>query len=336
MMLLQCMQKLHYIDPDYRLYFTGRFADAAAEDYVRHMVDELELSGVVFFDSGIRNEAGWLRDKHYVVTAAIDGGGLPGVLKGMSCGLKPVVHTFPGAREMFNDEFLFRISEDFCNQILSERYEPRRYRQIIEERYSESVRFKKLNDLFFRLEKEIARKDAVTLPKAQSFSTTSGQSSFEMGHFPTQPERPACASDTFKTARSVEPLPLSFHEIGTAETPFHSGAPELPGIARPEPLKTASSTPNAARHLFDRVSSINQMSADILRDWKAFAENAQNTGADERTPISGDVFGELQPVEAVLPQVNDGFTGGGLKITEVPTRNGAAKTAAEARSVPFV
>jgi hypothetical protein len=78
------------------------------------------------------------------------------------------------------------------------------------------------------------------------------------------------------------------------------------------------------------------MSADILRDWKAFAENAQNTGADERTPISGDVFGELQPAEAVLPQVNDGFTGGGLKITEVPTRNGAAKTAAEARSVPFV
>ncbi|MBN1817607.1 MAG: tetratricopeptide repeat protein, partial [Sedimentisphaerales bacterium] len=55
MMLLQCMQKLNYIDKDYRLYIVGRCADKGVEQYLRYMADKLNLSGVVVFEPEVKN-----------------------------------------------------------------------------------------------------------------------------------------------------------------------------------------------------------------------------------------------------------------------------------------
>ena len=124
--VLQCMQKLHYIDPDYRLFFGGEFADAALEHYLKHMVDALDLRDVVFFDPPAAEQEDvrfWLEDKHYIVSTSIVESQSMGLLEGMACGLKPVVHNFPGADQVFPSEFLFNISEEFCEQIVSDEYE---------------------------------------------------------------------------------------------------------------------------------------------------------------------------------------------------------------------
>ena len=155
MFLLQCMQKLHYLDSDYRLYFAGRFTDKAVEQYAKYIVEAMGLSNVVFFDSRCTNLNSWLRDKHYVVSASIAEPNLAAVLEPMACGLKPVVHNFPGADEFLPAEFLFNLAEDFCGQILSESYEPARYRKIVEERYSHQVRMKAVNEVLMRIEKDI-------------------------------------------------------------------------------------------------------------------------------------------------------------------------------------
>ncbi len=161
MFLLQCMQKLHYIDEDYRLYFAGGFEDKSAEQYVKYMVEVLKLSSVVFFDGEVKNTSKWLRDKHYIVSSGIGQGGLLGVLEGMACGLKPVVHNFPGADEILSAEFLFDLAEDFCRQILSEEYEPASYRAIIDCKHSRKSRMKELNEVFVRIEKDMAEQERV-------------------------------------------------------------------------------------------------------------------------------------------------------------------------------
>jgi len=73
----------------------------------------------------------------------------------MACGLKPVIHNFPGASEIFLEEFLFNLSEDFCSQILSDNYEPQRYRKFVEENYSLKNQLRKINEIFIQFEKEI-------------------------------------------------------------------------------------------------------------------------------------------------------------------------------------
>jgi len=159
-LLLQCMQKLHYIDPEYRLFFAGRFDDPALKQYVMHMTEVLGLRDVVRFDGFQSDVNDWLADKHFIVSTSISESQGMGILEAMACGLKPVVHNFPGASEIFPEEFLFNISEEFCRQICDGPYEPRKYRQFVEQRYSLKSQLQRINELLKGFEADIdAQKD---------------------------------------------------------------------------------------------------------------------------------------------------------------------------------
>ena len=153
--VLQCMQKLHYIDPEYRLFFGGLIQDESLEQYMKHMVDALDLRDVVFFDGWQEDVCSWLEDKHYIVSASIIESQGVGLLEAMACGLKPVIHNFPGASQAFPSEFLFNISEEFCEHIRSASYEPKRYRRFVEENYPLKNQLTRINDIFTQLEAEI-------------------------------------------------------------------------------------------------------------------------------------------------------------------------------------
>ncbi len=153
--VLQCMQKLHYIDPEYRLFFGGAFTDRVLEQYLRHMVGALGLAAVVFFDGWQADVNYWLGDKHYIVSTSICEGHPVGILESMACGLKPVIHNFLGAEQIFPSEFLFNIAEEFCEQILCDTYEPRRYRRLVEEKYSLRNQLSGINEIFAGLEAQI-------------------------------------------------------------------------------------------------------------------------------------------------------------------------------------
>jgi len=162
MFLLQCMQKLHYIDPEYRLFFAGNFQDPMLEQYIKYMVQSLDLGDVVFFDSWQEDINSWLWDKHYIVSGSIGESQGMGLLEGMACGLKPVIHNFPGASQIFLSEFLFNISEEFCEQILSGQYDPQSYRGFVEKSYSLKNQLSKINSIFTQLEAEIDSQQAGT------------------------------------------------------------------------------------------------------------------------------------------------------------------------------
>jgi glycosyltransferase involved in cell wall biosynthesis len=161
MFLLQCMQKLNYIDPQYKLFFAGVFQDAALEQYIRYMVKAMEIDDVVFFDGWQDDVNNWLADKHFIVSTSLGESQGMGVLEGMACGLKPVVHNFPGADQIFSGDCLFNISEQFCQQICSEHYCPRQYRAYVEQRYPLRQQLNSINNLLLRFEAEI---DAAKAP----------------------------------------------------------------------------------------------------------------------------------------------------------------------------
>jgi len=153
--LLQCMQKLHYIDPQYRLFFSGVFESPSLEQYIRYMVQTLDLSGVVFFEPHPGDLNAWLSDKHFVVAGGIGESQVEALLAGMACGLKPVIHNFPGAEKLFPARYLFNIAEQFCEQVRSQHYEPESYRRFVQERYPLQEQLKKVNGILTQLETEI-------------------------------------------------------------------------------------------------------------------------------------------------------------------------------------
>ena len=153
--LLQCMQKLHYIDPQYHLFFSGVFESPSLEQYVRYMVQTLDLGGVVFFEPHPGDLNAWLSDKHFVVAGGIGENQVEALLAGMACGLKPVIHNFPGAEKLFPPAYLFNIAEQFCEQVLSQDYQPGNYRRFVQERYPLQEQLKKVNGILTQLETEI-------------------------------------------------------------------------------------------------------------------------------------------------------------------------------------
>jgi glycosyltransferase involved in cell wall biosynthesis len=110
---------------------------------------------VVFFDGRQEDIRCWLEDKHYIASTSLFERENTRLLEAMACGLKPVVHNSPAANQTFVSEFLFNISEEFCEQICSAQYEPQRYRRFVEENYPLRNQLDKINGVLIELEAEI-------------------------------------------------------------------------------------------------------------------------------------------------------------------------------------
>jgi len=168
MFLLQCMQKLHYIDPEYKLFFAGAFESSMLRQSVEHMVQALNLGDVVFFEGRQQDINAWLQDKQYIVSGSVTECQDMGVLEGMACGLKPVIHNFPGASDLLPSEFLFNISEEFCEQVLSDEYEPQRYRKFVEANYPLKQQLHRINDVLTHIEAELEVQQTTMPASAQA------------------------------------------------------------------------------------------------------------------------------------------------------------------------
>jgi len=155
MFLLQCFQKLHYLDADTRLYLAGDFEDPTLERYMTQMIEAMELDNIVFLDGPVKNLPRWLKDKHYIVSTAIDASALGGVWAGAACGLMPLVHRFAAVDEMFDSEFVFDLAEDFFRLIHNSDYDPKRFRRIAQERFDQGGLSAAVHTLLCKMESQM-------------------------------------------------------------------------------------------------------------------------------------------------------------------------------------
>lgn len=172
MFALMCFQKLNFLDPDTRLHIAGEFSDALTERYVRQIIETLGLDNVVFLDGPVKDIRKWLKDKHFVLSTAIDGSGLEDVWMAMACGLRPLVHTFPGAAERLDSPYLFTLAEDFCERILHGHYDAAEHRAAVERGYMQMGLEQIINDLIFKFEKELPLKNRSQLAAAAPVART--------------------------------------------------------------------------------------------------------------------------------------------------------------------
>ncbi len=151
-LLLQCFAKLHTIDPEYRLSFAGQVQDPMLWQYVEYMASELGLGGAVSFD-GWQDAAEWLGDKDYLVSTAY-GEGLPvSILEAMARGVKPLVHTWPGARDFFPPECLFRTVDEFVAAVLEGPFDRQRCRDWVGHFFPLQRQLKQVDRLFTAFER---------------------------------------------------------------------------------------------------------------------------------------------------------------------------------------
>ena len=147
MLLMQTIKSIVNRDSRYKLYIAGEFQDIRYIQYFRQMLDEMKLSNNVFYQGWQGDINNWLEDKQYILcTSVLESQGM-GIMQAMSKGIKPLIHNFVGAKEIYDKKYLWNSIDDAVEMIVSDDYNPLEYRKFIENKYDYMDIIQKINNL---------------------------------------------------------------------------------------------------------------------------------------------------------------------------------------------
>jgi len=117
------------------LYIGGMVNDKRFKLYVDAIIEQLNISDLIKFDGLIKDKNKWFADKHYILCTSPWESQNMSVMEGMACGLKPVIHYFPGCEKIYKPEWVWRNIDQFVD-VITGPYNPTEYREYVESRYS--------------------------------------------------------------------------------------------------------------------------------------------------------------------------------------------------------
>lgn len=136
-LLLQVLEALIEQDDRFNLHITGAAQHPAVASYVRQQAEARGIDGHIHFYGAISpgEREVWLDQCTYVLSTRLMDGDWTGVVEAMARGLKPVIHAFPGAEQLFAPNMLFETVEEAVALIADETPQPQQYRRFARRRY---------------------------------------------------------------------------------------------------------------------------------------------------------------------------------------------------------
>lgn len=133
---IQILAELVKIDKNYKLHIAGEFVDTEYELYIKELIKKCGLEKNVQFYGLVENIAEWWQDKQYLLSTSIHESFGYSIVEAMAMGIKPVIHDFYDAKELFEPQWLFRTVDEAVQMITSEEYDSAYYRAFVQQRYS--------------------------------------------------------------------------------------------------------------------------------------------------------------------------------------------------------
>lgn len=152
MLLLHTFKALFDKDNRYKLYIAGKFQDYRDELYYSQMIREFGIENNVFFEGWQSDINKWLEDKNYILCTSILESQNLSVMQAMCKGIKPIVHNFVGAREIYEAEDIWNTVDEAVESIRKGKYESEKYRTYIINRYSLEKQLEKTKGIIKQIE----------------------------------------------------------------------------------------------------------------------------------------------------------------------------------------
>lgn len=187
-LLAQCLAKAVERDHRYRLKIAGSFQETRFEVYMRHLLAEMGLLQHVEFCDWVNDVPAFLATCQYVISTSPWEGCPNNIIEAMACGVKPLVHNWNGARELFGDENVFNTVDQFVDLLTSDNYDSRNYRNQVAREFNTVHQLPKI-DVF--LAQCLARHRGQSLPEL----TGEMAATPHMTEAPTWKRYPASAFD---------------------------------------------------------------------------------------------------------------------------------------------
>jgi len=130
-MTLQIMRELVDIDKRYILHWAGTFQDPRYQIYFDYMIKEMKLENNIKFYGYIEEMDEFWKGKNYLLSTSIHEGHPYNIMEGMIRDIKPIIHGFRGAKELYPSDLLFNTTKEAVDKITGNCYNIRGYRDWV-------------------------------------------------------------------------------------------------------------------------------------------------------------------------------------------------------------
>jgi tetratricopeptide (TPR) repeat protein len=115
LLMLQCFKAIYDRDPECRFFIAGDYQDPRYKFYFDHMIPKLGLP--VQFDGWVEDIPGYFRDKDFAISTSVFESFHYSIAEGMSAGLLPLVHNWPGSENVYPEEYRFNTAEECADLV---------------------------------------------------------------------------------------------------------------------------------------------------------------------------------------------------------------------------
>jgi len=129
---LQIMARLPH---DYHLHVAGAIQSVEVMEYLAELAEVMRVRCTFYQQVPHADMPAWLADKDYLLSTSLSEGCPNNVIEAMACGIKPVVHGWPGAREQFGDAVFSHVDEA-VRMMTTDDYRSADYRAAVQARFS--------------------------------------------------------------------------------------------------------------------------------------------------------------------------------------------------------
>lgn len=151
MLLLHTFKAIHHKEPRFKLHIAGAFQDERDILYFNQMIGEFGLQNSIFFEGWQNDLNSWLEDKNYILCSSILESQNISVMQAMSKGIKPIIHNFVGAKDIYEEKYLWNSIEEAVNLTVEENYESEEYRNFVVEKFSLGAEIDEIKKLLNRI-----------------------------------------------------------------------------------------------------------------------------------------------------------------------------------------
>lgn len=136
MLLLQTFKAIYDKNPGYELYIAGKYQDPRYQLYFNQMDKEFGIDNNFFFEGWQTDLDKWLEDKDYILCTSVLESQNMSVMQAMAKGIKPVIHNFAGAKEIYPEKYVWNTINEAVAMISEDKYDSHEYRTFIQSNYS--------------------------------------------------------------------------------------------------------------------------------------------------------------------------------------------------------
>lgn len=154
MLLLHTFKAIVDKDSRYKLYIAGKFQDERDVMYFEQMIKEMNLENNVIYQGWQENLNSWLEDKNYILCTSILESQNISVMEAMTKGIKPLIHNFVGAKQIYNRDYTWNSINEAVDMINSEKYNSKEYRSYIEDNYSLKNQIVSIKNIIYSLDEK--------------------------------------------------------------------------------------------------------------------------------------------------------------------------------------